>query len=102
VVWGFTYIGQTISGVFGFFTGTSAGAVELWNSLNLGQWVILGLIIYPIYLVLLWDTDGLDAVEHELRRDWWVLSTIFGVLLNVARFILDMIGRVIESIPVIE
>lgn len=102
VVWGFTYIGQTISGVFGFFTGTSAGAVELWNNLNLGQWVILGLIIYPIYLVMLWDTDGLDAVEHELRRDWWVLSTIFGVLLNLARFIMDMIGHVIESIPVIE
>ena len=64
--------------------------------------MILGIIIYPIYLVFLWDEDGLDALEHELRRDWWFLSTIFGALINVGRFILQVIMAVIESIPVVE
>ena len=98
----FTYLGQVINGVIGFMTGTVGGAGNVWASLNLTQWVILGIIIYPIYLVILWDEHGLDAVEHELRRDWWVLSTIFGVLITIGRYILQIITAVIESIPVVE
>ena len=98
----FTYLGQVISGVIGFFTGTVGGAGDIWTSLNLTQWVILGIIIYPIYLVILWDEHGLGAVEHELRRDWWVLSTIFGVLITIGRYILQVIMAIIESIPVVE
>jgi len=98
----FTYFGQVISGIFGFFTGTAAGATDLWTSLNLQQWLILGLILYPVWLIILWDEHGLDAVETELRRDWWVFSTIFGVLISIGRFILQVIMAVIESIPVVE
>jgi hypothetical protein len=98
----FTYLGQVIAGVFGFFTGTIGGAGDVWTSLNLTQWVILGIIVYPIYLILMWDEDGLDAVETELRRDWWVLSTIFGVLVTIGRYIVQILTALIESIPVVE
>jgi hypothetical protein len=98
----FTYLGQVINGVIGFFTGTVGGAGNIWATFNGTQWVILGIICYPIYLVFLWDEHGLGAVETELRRDWWVLSTVFGVLITVGRYILQIITAVIESIPVVE
>jgi len=98
----FTYLGQVINGVIGFFTGTVGGAGDIWATFNGTQWVILGIICYPIYLVFLWDEHGLGAVETELRRDWWVLSTVFGVLITVGRYMLQIITAVIESIPVVE
>jgi hypothetical protein len=98
----FLTFGQIISGIFGFFTGTAGGATDLWNSLGMLQWLTLGLVLYPVWLIILWDEHGLDAVETELRRDFWIFSTIFGVLLNIGRFILQVIMAVIESITVVE
>lgn len=98
----FNIFGLFISGIFSFLNGTASGSVEVWNSLGMWQWLTLGLILYPVYLLILWDEHGLNAVEHELRRDWFVLSTVGGVFLQIGHFIIDIIHTLIESIPVAE
>lgn len=82
--------------------GAYTSGVHLYNDLGISQWIVLGLILYPLHLVILWDVWGLDPVEREIRIIWDVLNFLFSLFIRVAELIINVIGTIIESIPVIE
>lgn len=91
-----------MQGLVGFFTGTWTGMTDLWNDFGGTTWLQFACIIYPIYLLFLWESDGLDAVIRQLMFIKDVLAFIGNILLSVARFVIEGVGRIIESIPVVE
>lgn len=99
---GFGYMAATLAGIFGFLGAITVSGMSTWDALGMTSWLELGMILYPVWLLILWDTSGLNAVEHELRRDWWILSSIGMVFWVVIKTFIDVLGRIIESVPVVE
>jgi len=91
-----------IQGIYGFLNGTYTSGVNIFNDLGVMDWVILGLILYPIHLVILWDLEGFGAVEKEIRLIWDVAAWLISLFIQVIRVVIAVIGRIIESIPVVE
>ena len=78
------------------------GASSLWDTLNLGMWVTLAAILYPIYLLYLWEEEGLDAVISQLKFIMDVLAMLIHGFITVIQITIDVIGRIIEAIPIVE
>lgn len=106
----FTNTLATAFGVFAdYFTNTwyildsswGMGA-SLWDSLQLSTWLMLGLILYPIYLLILWDQKGLDAAIGHVTMVMNMLAFIAKIFITVIQWTLALIGRIIESIPIVE
>lgn len=90
---------QMISEMFG---GAYGVGIDLWNFFNIGLWITLAITFYPLYLVILWDTKGMDAVIQQLTWLFGLLTWIFGFLVSVIQFTLHLVERIVESIPVVE
>jgi hypothetical protein len=82
--------------------GAYGTGVDLWTTLNVSQWVIVGLILYPMYLLFLWDQKGFDALADHLLFVKDVLAFIGGVFLRIIEIFTNIISRIIEAIPVAE
>lgn len=96
------YWGAMFGYLWSFLAGTYTSGVNIYNDLGLYQWLILGIIIYPLHLIILWDEKGLGAVIWELNLLKDVAVTIGGLLLRGIELFLGVVGRIIESIPVVE
>lgn len=88
------------------FTDMMGGAygtgADVWETLGISQWFSVAIIFYPLYLILLWDEKGMDAVIQQLTWMFGLVSWIFTFLLEIVRFVIRMITAIIESIPVVE
>jgi hypothetical protein len=95
--WGmiFTVTGSFLAGGYG--TG-----VNIWTTYNVPQWITLGLILYPIYLMFLWEEEGLGAVIDQITFIYNTLHLMVYVFLTMVHYISAMISRLIEAIPVVE
>lgn len=93
---------NVIGMITGFLTGGFGTGVNIWNQLGLTTWLTLGIILYPIYLVFLWDAKGTDAVVSQLTMVWGILSWLAHFFLDIIRTIITVISGVVESIPVVE
>jgi len=91
-----------IQGIFGMLGDSMNTGVNLWNDLNLGTWVILMAIMYPVFLLLMWDEKGIDAPINHVKMLCDILALIGHVFITVIQVFLRLIGRLIESIPVVE
>jgi len=58
--------------------------------------------LYPIYLLEKWESQGIDAVINHIKMMLDIGAWVMNLFLNVIRLFLNLIGRIIESIPVIE
>jgi hypothetical protein len=85
-----------------FLGGTYTSGVNIWVDYNIPQWITLGLILYPIYLVFLWEEEGLGAVIDQLTFLYNVLHGTVYLLLTIAEYIWAGISRLLEAIPVVE
>jgi len=92
----------TVTMITDMFGGAYGAGVNIWEYLNLSMWLQLVIILYPLYLVILWDTNGMDAVIQQLTWIFGLLTWVFGFLVSIIQFILQLVGRIIESIPVVE
>ena len=93
---------STIGMLAGMIGGTVGGASNLWNQLGLAQWLSLGIIIYPIYLVFLWEHEGMDAVIAQLSMIWGILSWLAHFFITVMQSVITAFSSIVESIPVVE
>jgi hypothetical protein len=93
---------SVIGMITGFITGGFSTGASLWDQLGLTTWLTLGIILYPIYLVFLWDAKGMDAVISQLSMIWGILSWLAHFFMDVVRTIITMISGIIESVPVVE
>lgn len=91
---------------FTYFTDMMGGAygvgVNLWDALGISQWIMVAMVFYPIYLIILWDQEGMDAVLKQLTWMFGILSWIFGFMVSLIQFIIGLVTAVIESIPIAE
>ena len=88
------------------FTDMMAGGygvgVDVWETFGISQWITIAIIFYPLYLVILWDQEGMDAVISQLSLMFGILSWLFGFFVTLIQFVIRLITTVIESIPVAE
>jgi len=88
------------------FTDMMAGGygvgVDVWETFGISQWITVAIIFYPLYLVILWDQEGMDAVVSQLSLIFGILSWLFGFFVTLIQFVIRLITTVIESIPVAE
>lgn len=100
-----TIVNQWVSVFQTFFAmldGTYTAGVNLWNDLGLSTWIILVAILYPIYLIWIWDEKGIDGVLSHLKMVMDIAAWGITIFIRVIQLFLDVIGRIIESIPVVE
>ena len=89
------YFGDMMGGAYGV-------GVNVWNDLGISTWILLLMVFYPIYLIILWDEEGMDPVIKQLTWMFGLLSWIFHFFIALGQFIIRLIVTVIESIPIVE
>jgi hypothetical protein len=93
---------NTISIFTDMMGGAIGGAGNLWDQLGIWSWIQVALIFYPLYLVILWEEEGEDAVIGQLTMIWGIAAWLFGFFVQIVQMMINVIGRIIESIPVVE
>lgn len=86
---------EMIQGAFGV-------GVDLWETFNLSLWLTLAFILYPLYLVIMWDEHGLDRVISHLRVVAWIPTLVFKILSWLVMSFITILSYVIEAIPLAE
>lgn len=83
------------------YDGLGTG-INIWTDYNISQWIVLAAILYPMWLLFMWDEEGIEPVYRHLTFVRGILEFTFNFFMAIAQFGLNLIGRVIESIPVVE
>ena len=87
---------------FAVLDGTYTAGINIWNDFGLGTWVIILAILYPIYLIAIWDEKGIDALLGHIKMMMDIAAFIITMMIKVIQITLSVLARIIESIPVIE
>jgi hypothetical protein len=99
---GFGIFGQFATQSFGILDSTRDYGMSLWNLIRLDLWIQLFFILYPVYLLVIWDTKGFDAMLNHINMMLNVFLFFFRIFMGAINLGLAILGRVIESIPVVE
>jgi hypothetical protein len=86
----------------GFMGGAYGSGVNLWSQLGILQWLTLAIIFYPLWLIMEWEENGNDWLFNHLHQVWGIFAAIGHYFIVIMTFFLDLAGRIIESIPVVE
>lgn len=100
-----TVVGQWVSiiqGVFAMLDNGYGYTTGIWDQIGLSTWVILIAILYPIYLLVLWEEEGIDAVINQLKFLMDVMAWVIRILITAIQVFIRVIQAIIESIPVVE
>jgi hypothetical protein len=92
----------TLGYLVDFLGGIGTGAGNLWDQFQIWSWIQLALIFYPIYLIILWEEHGMDAVLSQLTMIWGIASWLFGFFIQIIMAVISFAHTLIESIPVAE
>ena len=88
------------------FTDMMAGGygvgADLFETFQIMTWLQVAIIFYPLYLVILWDQKGMDAVIKQLSMMFGILFWLFGFFVTVIMFTINLITSFIEAIPLAE
>lgn len=93
---------NTLTHFLDMMGGAYGVGVDIWNDLGISTWITVLLVFYPIYLIILWDMEGMDAVLTHLTWMFGLLTWIFNFLVSLIQFAIGLVVAVIESIPVVE
>ncbi|MHA1829059.1 MAG: hypothetical protein ACTSX6_10490 [Candidatus Heimdallarchaeaceae archaeon] len=85
-----------------FLDGAYAAGIKVYDDLGIKWWIIIGAILYPVYLLILWDEKGLGAVIDHITFLMDIAAFLLNIFISFAQLTINLIGRVIESIPVVE
>lgn len=85
-----------------YITGGYGTGLNMIEALGIMSWLQLFAIFYPLWLIFLWDQQGIDALVAHLTFVMNILTFGLHLFLGVAEFGLGLIFRVIEAIPVAE
>lgn len=93
---------SVIGMIAGFLAGTFGGAGDLWTQLGLSTWITVAIIFYPLYLIILWDQKGMDAVISQLSMIWGIMSWLAHFFISIIQTVITILSGIVESIPVAE
>ena len=91
-----------LSNFVSFMEGGVGAAGNLWDQLGILQWLTVALVFYPLYLVILWDEKGMDAVIQQLTWIFGIAVFLYHFFEGLIQGLITMISALIESIPVAE
>lgn len=95
-------IGTTITTFQDMMSGAIGAGGSVWNSLGLTSWITVALVFYPLYLIFLWEEQGLDPVIQQLTWIFGIVSWLFNFFIQIVQFVIGMVTSIIESIPIAE
>jgi hypothetical protein len=98
----FSSLASMVTNLILFFQGGYAQTTNVWVQLNLGMWLQIGIIFYPLYLCILWEDKGTEGLIKHLQMMWWIISTVFDFLGWIALNFMHIISDIVEAIPVVE
>lgn len=93
---------NTITMFTNIMGGVVGGAGNLWVQLGISNWIIVACVFYPIYLIILWEEKGSDAVISQLTLIFGILTWFFGFFYQLATMLISFVSGLVESIPVVE
>ena len=93
---------NTITMITDMMGGAYGVGANLWEDLGISTWLSVLIILYPLYLVILWDQEGMDAVIKQLTLIFGILNWVFHFTVSVIQFILSIVESSVESVPVVE
>jgi len=93
---------NTLGYLVDFLGGIGTGAGSLWVQFNIMGWLEVALVFYPLYLIILWDQEGMDAVVSQLSIFWGIAAWLFGFFIQIIMAVISFAHTLIESIPVAE
>jgi len=93
---------NTITTFQDLMSGAIGGAGNLWNDLGISSWLTVALIFYPLYLIFLWEDQGMEPVLQQLGWIFGIASWLFTFFIQIIQFVIGMITSIIESIPIAE
>jgi len=96
------YLVNTVTMVTDALGGAYGAGVNVWETLGVSSWITVAMICYPLYLIILWEEKGLEAVIQQLTWIFGILSWLFSFSVQLIQFVIRLITSVIESIPVAE
>ena len=89
--------------VKGVIDGTLTGTMNLWEELNFSYWSPIIPVLFVIYEMDKCSRAGsLRPAIEDMKLLMDILTFIIDLFFKVANFFLNLIGRIIESIPVVE
>lgn len=91
-----------LSNFVDFMGGGLGAAANLWDTLGIASWIQLGMILYPLYLLILWEEKGMGAVIEQLTWIFGLLVWLFHFFEGLVMGAVQLISSLIESIPVAE
>jgi len=97
-----TQWGSMFTVAIDLFGNAYTSGLNLWTDLGGIHWLRLAAIMYPVYLLYLWEQRGIDAVINNIRFIMEGVQFFIGLFLAVAQFAINLVVAVIDSIPVIE
>lgn len=90
------------NGVFGALGDSYNTGINLWNDFNLNTWVIIFAILYPMFLFYKWEEEGFDAMLGHIKMVLDIFAFILNTFITIIQIFIAIVGRIIESIPVVE
>jgi len=91
-----------ITTTIAFLDGAYTSGIHVWNDLGMSWWLLLGAILYPIWLVYLWEEEGLDAVINHIKFIADMFYSAIHVFIIIAQNVVSFIQYIIEAIPIVE
>lgn len=77
----------------GFYSATG-----VWETLNIGQWVIIGAILYPVFLLTIWEEDGTQALFDHINFVVNVFLWFVHGFLTLTSFFADLIMQIVDVV----
>lgn len=93
---------NTLSGFVDFMGGGIGAAGNLWDQLGIMTWLTVVIIFYPLYLLILWEQKGMDAVITQLTWIFGLLVWLYHFFEGLVTGVINLVTSLIESIPVAE
>lgn len=86
------------STVMDMLNGVLTPGIDLWNDLGVSNFIRIGAVLYPMWLLLLAMDQGLQAVFDHLNGVLNIGSFFLNFILNVAGFFISLLTGLIGAI----
>lgn len=76
--------------------------VSVWDQLGMSSWLVIGAILYPLYLLAVWEEYGFDAMILEINFLVGVVAFLIKGFLTLISLAVQIVFSLIEIVPLAE
>jgi len=96
---------QLVAVILAFISFLDTGfgyTVGLWDLLGMTNWLILAAVVYPIWILYLWEDEGFDAVLAHFTFILNLMYMVIHTLITIIQNFITIIDYLLELIPIAE